>query len=297
MEYLVIGNEHSGTNKGHRVLEEVAQYLTDKGISFTTWKTAHPGHATELARQGFSQGYRHFFVIGGDGTFNEVINGLEASTEADPVTLGLIPAGSGNDFIRSNTSITGNTKEMLDYIFQAEPTWVDCGVINGGRFLNVCGFGLDVDLALRQTKIKKHIKGSMSYYLATLITICNLRVYPVRYTIDGTTTVEDDIFLFAVGNGRSYGGGFPVAPKAELQDGYLDVCVVSKLPFYKVPWILIKLLKGKHLDCKQYVRYYQCKKVEMDSTNHTQPLNIDGELVQHAPMRCEILPRSLKIYI
>lgn len=297
MEYLVIGNEYSGTDKGKKVLAEVAEYLTDKGLPFTMWKTEYSGHAIELARQGFSQGYRNFFVIGGDGTFNEVVNGLDASSEADPVTLALIPAGSGNDLIRSNTALTGTTKEMMDYIFQTEPTWIDCCTVNGGRFLNMCGFGLDVDLVLRQNKIKKYIKGSMSYYLATLITICNLKVYPISYTIDDEITVEDGIFLFAVGNGRSYGGGFPVTPKAELQDGYLDVCVVSKLPFYKVPYLLLKLLKGKHIDYKKYVRYYKCKKVVMDSANHTQPINIDGELVQHAPMHCEILPHSLKLYI
>lgn len=296
MNYLIIANEYSGTDKGRKVLAEAEAYLTDKQISFTTWKTAHPGHATELAAQGFAQGYRMLFVIGGDGTFNEVINGLGDSSDHDPVTLALLPAGSGNDFVR-NTALKGSTKEILDYVFSNEPAWVDCCTVNGSRFLNMCGFGLDVELALRQKKIKKYIRGSMSYYLATLITICNLRFQKVRYVIDDTTEVQDEIFLFAVGNGRSYGGGFPVTPKAELQDGFMDVCVVSRLPFYKVPSILLKLMKGKHVECTQYVRYFKCKQVVMDSENHTMPLNIDGELIQHAPMECRILPHCIKIYL
>lgn len=296
MHYLIIANEHSGTDKGRKVLAETEAYLSDKQVSFTTWKTAHTGHATNLAAQGVAQGYRNFFVIGGDGTFNEVINGLDFSEGAEPVTLALIPAGSGNDFVR-NTAMKGSTREILDYIFATEPTLVDCCTVNNGRFLNVCGFGLDVELALRQKKIKKFIKGSMSYYLATLITICNLRFQKVRYRIDDNAEIEDDIFLFAVGNGRSYGGGFPVTPKAELQDGLLDVCVVSKLPFYKVPFILLKLMKGKHIEWTEYVRYYKCKQVVMDSANHNLPLNIDGELVQHAPMECTILPRCVKVYL
>lgn len=296
MKYLVIANEYSGTNKGRKVLGEVEAYLTDKQIPFTIWRTNYPGHATALATQGVAQGYQNFFVIGGDGTFNEVINGLDFSANAEPVTLGLIPAGSGNDFVR-NTALKGSTKEILDYMFSTEPTLVDCCSVNGSRFLNVCGFGLDVELAIRQKKIKKYIKGSMSYYLATLITICNLRFQKVRYVIDGVNEVEDEIFLFAVGNGRSYGGGFPVTPKAELQDGLIDVCVVSKLPFYKVPSILFNLMKGKHIENTKYVRYYKCKHVIMDSENHTLPLNIDGELVQHAPMECRILPHCVKVYL
>lgn len=296
MNYLIIANEHSGTDKGRKVLAEVEAYLSNKQIPFTTKKTAYPGHATALATQSVAEGYRNFFVIGGDGTFNEVINGLDFSSEADPVTLALIPAGSGNDFVR-NTAIKGNTKEILDYIFSTEPTLIDCCTVNNGRFLNVCGFGVDVELALRQKKIKKYIRGSMSYYLATLITICNLRFQKIRYRIDDAEEIEDDIFLFAVGNGRSYGGGFPVTPKAELQDGFMDVCVVSKLPFYKVPSILMKLMKGKHIECTKYVRYYKCKQVVMDSTDHNLPLNIDGELVQHAPMECKILPRCVKVYL
>lgn len=296
MNYLIIANEYSGTDKGRKVLAEVEAYLADKQISFTTWKTAYPGHASVLAAEGIAQEFQHFLVIGGDGTFNEVINGLNILSETNPVTLAFIPAGSGNDFVR-NTAMKGSTKEILDYIFSHEPTLVDCCLVNGGRFLNVCGFGLDVELALRQKKIKKYIRGSMSYYLATLITICNLRFQKIKYRIDDADEIEDEIFLFAVGNGRSYGGGFPVTPKADLQDGLLDVCVVSKLPFYKVPSILMKLMKGKHIECTKYVRYYKCKQVVMDSTDHNLPLNIDGELVQHAPMECSILPRCIKVYL
>lgn len=297
MEYLVIGNEFSGTDKGGKILTEVAQYLNDKEIPFTLWKTSHTGHATDLAREGYAQGYRKFFIVGGDGTFNEAINGLQDSNPDDPATLALIPAGSGNDLIRSNTTLSGSTKEMMDHIFQTDPVWIDCGTINNGRFLNVCGFGLDVDLALRQKKIKKYFKGAISYYLATVITVLNLHVYPVTYRIDDGDPIHDNIFLFAVGNGRSYGGGFLVTPEADLQDGLLDVCVVSKLPFYKVPGILMKLIKGKHLGAEKYVRYYKCKRVEMDSENHTLPLNIDGELIQNAPLTCEIIPHCIKVYI
>ena len=297
MNYLVIGNEYSGTDKGSKVLAEVEQYLTGKNIPFTMKKTEYAGHAIELARQGYAQGYRDFLVVGGDGTFNEVINGLTDSTKEDPVTLALLPAGSGNDLIRSNTALKGTPSQMLDYILQAEPIWIDCGAVNGGRFLNVCGFGLDVELVLRQEKIKKYFKGAISYYLATLITICNLKAYPVKYRIDDGDYLEDEIFLFAVGNGRSYGGGFLVQPEAALQDGLLDVCVVSKVSFFKVIGLLLKLTKGEHITCKDYVRYYKCKKVEMDSANHTLPLNFDGELVQHAPMNCEILPQCFKLYV
>lgn len=296
MNYLIIANEYAGTDKGRKVLAEAEAYLNDKQIPFTVWKTTYAGHATALAAKAVTEGYRNLLVIGGDGTFNEIINGLGILSEEDPVTLALIPAGSGNDFIR-NTAMKGSTREILEYIFSHEPTLVDCCTVNGSRFLNVCGFGLDVELALRQKKIKKYIKGSMSYYLSTLITICNLRFQKIKYRIDNADEIKDDIFLFAVGNGRSYGGGFPVTPEAELQDGLMDVCVVSKLPFYKVPSILLKLMKGKHITCTKYVRYYKCKHVVMDAENHTLPLNIDGELMQHAPLDCSIIPRCVNLYL
>ena len=294
MHYLIIANEFSGTDKGHKVLLEVENYLKDKSIEFTTWKTQYATHATELARNAISQNHKDIIVVGGDGTFNEVINGIDLNNCKD-IRLGLVPSGSGNDFVR-NTNIKGSTNQILDYILNSEPSLVDCCTVNGAPFMNICGFGLDVDLIVRQAKIKKIFKGKISYYVALLVTLFNIKFKEVTYAIDDNEPIKSKILLIAVANGSTYGGGLPVTPIAKIQDGILDVCVINKMSRFKIPYLLFKFLKGTHIKEKKYVNYYKCKKVcvECDSDS---PLNIDGELLLHTPCVFEIIPKCVNIYI
>jgi len=294
MKYLIIANEFSGTDKGRKVLAETETYFSNHSLEYTLHRTEYTRHATQLTKDAVSAGYKFIIGIGGDGTFNEIVNGLDLDKDSD-VSLAFIPSGSGNDFVR-NTNLKGSTTEILDYIFQNHPTKVDCCIVNDTKFINMCGLGLDVELVLRQQKIKKVFKGQMSYYLALMYTIFAIRFRKMRYSIDDGELVEEPLLLLAVGNGTTYGGGLPIAPLAEIRDGFLDVCVIKKLPRLSVPRLLIKFLKGKHIGEKKYVNYYKCKKlyVECDSPY---PVNIDGELFLYPPCKFEIVHQCLNVYI
>ncbi len=294
MEHIIIANEFSGTDRGRKVLKEVMAYFKNKQEKFTVWKTEYSGHATELTKKAVDAGYKTLFIIGGDGTFNQVINGLDLEDSKD-ISLALIPAGSGNDFVR-NTNLKGSTHQILDYIFNSEPKLVDCCSVNGSKFLNMCGFGLDVELAIRQTRIKKFFKGPFSYIFSLLITLFNIRFYNISYSIDSGETISEKAFLIAMGNGTAYGGGIPITPFAKINDGLLDVCVVRKIPYLSIPRLLLKLLKGTLIEEKKYVNYYKCKSIKIDSDSRL-PLNLDGELVLGMPCEFEIIPNAVRIYI
>ena len=292
--HILIANEFSGTDKGRKVLAETEAYFKTNSISYILKKTEYSGHASIITKEAVYNGFKSIFVIGGDGTFNEVVNGLDIDTSHD-VSLAFIPSGSGNDFVR-NTNLNGTTHQILDYIFNSTPVLVDCCIVNKTKFINICGFGFDVDLAIRQTKIKKYFKGHVSYYLALILSIFTLKYRNITYTIDDTHSIKSDALLIAVGNGSTYGGGFPVTPTAQIQDGIMDVCVVNKIPFFKIPFMLLKFTKGKHLDEKKYVKYFKCKKVHLEC-NESLPLNVDGEIILSTPCDFEIIPKSIRIYI
>lgn len=285
----IIANPLSGGGKGKETAALIEKELTGRNIRYTLEYTQRPGHAVELARDAARSEAEAIIALGGDGTFYEVINGMEDTDKP----LGLISAGTGNDFIRS-AAISSDPLKALDIILSGNIRKIDCMSINGKRCLNVTGTGLDVEILMRANRYRARFKSSLSYYLALVVT---LMVFPFRrftFSVDGGEQRTETAMMVSLANGRTCGGGLPVAPKASLDDEYIDFVIIKKFPRIKIPYLLTKFLKGKLFELK-YAELHRCKKVEL-TVEPSLPINIDGELLNTLPINAQIIPHAISIF-
>jgi len=263
--------------------------------------TVYPGHAIELAKQAGEQGYDLVIAMGGDGTVHEVMNGLmQVPAEKRPV-LGVVPAGSGNDFghgIKASTQPT----EALNRAINGEPATVDLGVMTAGDgrkeyFDNTLGIGFGAIVTIRSHRLPL-LRGFLMYLTAVIQTII-LDHNPIKMQmeIDGKK-VEESIIYLIICNGPREGGGFLIAPDAVIDDGILDYAMITNVSRLMMFRIVPEVMKGTHGRFKQ-VTIDRCKKFTLTADR---PLYIhaDGEIFSGPgtdirEVSFEILPNALKV--
>lgn len=286
--YFII-NPIAGRGRSSRIVDSIKSILAQKGIPFHGATTTYPGHATELAMEAIEKGYRDIIAVGGDGTIYEVVNGLMDSNGS----LGVIPAGTGNDFAHG-LHLPMDPSAALDVILKGQKKLIDIGTANEKVFINVAGTGFDADVLMTMKKARKILKGKLIYLISALSTLLRYQFRDVSIEVDGKV-YHRRILLVAIANGSYYGGGMQVAPKANMEDGKLDVCIISSLPKWRVPFLLPKFIKGDHLHFS-FVEYYRGEHVRISSSMPS-PLNIDGELAGTTPLECSLKPLSLSVFV
>lgn len=288
----IIANCLSGSGKGAAYLKKAEEILTAHRAEFKTLTTEYAGHGYALAKQACADiRCRRLIVIGGDGTFNEVVNGMDLS-----VPIAFVPAGTGNDFARG-ADLTFDTTRAVLAALEGQVKLCDILSVNGKRCINVAGTGFDVDVLLHEQKIRKIYKGKGSYTAALLRALLKLHFTPVNLTIDGGSTRTISVFLLAAANGKYYGGGLPICLDAACDDGYMDLVIIHELPRRAIPHILFKFFKGQLKDVTKYVEIQRCKKIRFDTTPQL-PVNIDGELTDGLlPVNIEILTKRLQVMV
>jgi YegS/Rv2252/BmrU family lipid kinase len=222
---LAIVNPVAGKGQAVRVWERVRAGLP----SLEPWHcvlTQYAGHARELASTATARGYERVVAVGGDGTVYEVANGL-AGTET---TLGIIPAGTGND-TAGNLGVPFDPIAAASLAAQGTARHIDLGEIRTAQstsyFVNVAGFGFDAEVAWRVNRMpRKFVGGTVPYVIGVLETLWQYRAPLMRISVD-QQTFERRVFLVAVANNPSYGGGMRIAPNARCDDGLFDLCLVS----------------------------------------------------------------------
>ncbi|NTU96880.1 MAG: YegS/Rv2252/BmrU family lipid kinase [Chlorobiaceae bacterium] len=249
--------------------------------------TAYPGHAGEIARSGTSSD-SCLIACGGDGTLHEVVNAVAE----DPVTVGVLPIGSANDFIKTLNPASG-TLNGIGHFFGSQRKSVDLGIVhfNGeGRryFINSLGVGFTGRIA-RTVKKTIWLKGELSYVhalLSVLAGYCPLMMH-IRITgEDSMVELDEPVFAFSVSNGRVEGGKFIIAPHAELADGLLDVCILRAIPKYEFFRFVLKYLKGTHIEDPKVV-YCKAKSVEI-TLPEPDVMHMDGEVYENISGRITI---------
>jgi YegS/Rv2252/BmrU family lipid kinase len=263
--------------------------------------TVYPGHAIELAKQAGEQGYDLVIAMGGDGTVHEVMNGLmQLPPERRPI-LGIVPAGSGNDFGHS-IGASASPAEALHRAIHGDPSTVDLGMITAedGRreyFDNTLGIGFGAIVTIRSHQLPL-LRGFLMYLTAVLQTIL-LDHNPIHMHIevDGKTMQEDVIYLILC-NGPREGGGFLVAPQAKVDDGLLHYAMIANVSRLKMLRIVPEVMKGTHARFKE-VTIAACKKFTLTADR---PLYIhaDGEIFSGPgtdlrSVSFEIVPHALKV--
>lgn len=284
----IIFNPTSGKTKSTKALKRVEEIFTRQNVPYTVHVTKYPQHATEIASNLTKSGNCNLLVLGGDGTFNEVLNGIVCF---DNVKVGLIPCGTGNDFVRA-TTLSTNVDEAVQTVLCGNVESVDFIQIDDKRALNCAGAGMDVDTLVKYAQMK-HFKGKVKYYLALLSVLIKLKFHKATITTDNQT-FDTSIFMVAISNGTCIGGGMPVSPLSNVQDGLLNVVIINELPRRKVLGALLKFLKGKHLSLP-CVQHFLTKKVTLQILDDGKT-EIDGEVQNQQTLNCQVVTGKLQLY-
>jgi diacylglycerol kinase (ATP) len=285
MSTLVIVNPAAGGRTAIRAWQRIRDHLdADCAI------TERPGHARQLAQAAANSGYERVIAIGGDGTVSEVADGLARSDTA----LGIVRAGTGND-IGQNLGIPNDPVAAARLATTGTPRSIDlCELHTGARsahFLGIAGFGFDAEVAWRANRLPKLWGGTAPYVAGVLQTLWRYRSPRMRLTLDDQV-VEERVFLVAVGNCPTYGGGMRIAPRAQPDDGLLDVCLVKDLSRVEVLRIMPRLYSGGHIG-HPAVQMFRCRSVSAGADARVL-CQADGELVGALPARFGVLAGALR---
>jgi len=284
----IIANRISGKGKGAVSLAKMENRLNEHGAQYKTFISEYIGHSTELAKQVCLEADCEMIIaIGGDGTFSEVVSGMDLDV---PITL--FPAGTGNDFA-TGAELLSDENSAVDAALSGSLGRFDILSVNGRRCLNIAGTGFDVNVLLMEKKIRKILPGKISYMLALLISLISVKFTDVELCMDEGDKRKLSVLLVAAANGKYYGGGMPISLDAEYDDGYIDLVIIKKLPRIKIPYLFIKFFQGKLKEVTKYVEVHRCKKVDI-STYEELPMNLDGELFDMALATVEVKKHAIQ---
>lgn len=236
--------------------------------------------------------------MGGDGTFNEVLNGMMAHYKGEPLgTLGIIPAGSGNDF-RVAIDWPLEVSEVCQRIASGSRRLLDVGKMNDRYFLNVAGFGFDTNVTveafkLREVRALAFLKGLPLYFLAIIKTLLLNYDIPPTVIAHDDQTLDQPTLMTAVANGLRYGGGFLIAPAASADDGLFDLVVAGNINRLGILKLIPQLMKGTHIGKKDI--YFTHARHIVAETAKPITAQIDGEIYRDGRNRLEftLLPKAL----
>ncbi|MBU1078179.1 MAG: diacylglycerol kinase family lipid kinase [Spirochaetes bacterium] len=287
--YVII-NPAAGKMQINKFLNLSKSYFKKYKIKYEYSLTASQGDASRLAHKAVQDKYDIVFAAGGDGTVNEVANGIMSSSKT---VLGIIPLGTVN-ILSLELNIPQNPLKALDLIFEGRVNNIDIGKANDKYFVLMAGCGFDSYAIYRvNLKLKKYL-GAIAYIFAGLYSAIKYKPKKININIDNHRI--DDVGYFVVAeNAGSYGGMFKLAPYADFNDGLLDVCVFKKYGFFEVIRYFWGIALGQHMDFPD-VRYYQCRNVELFSDENVL-LHTDGELIGSLPVSVTVNKERLKILV
>lgn len=278
MRHIFIVNPLAGGGKSLKIVKNIARVCENQGLDYVIHYTEAPMDATRIAER-YKECQCVIYSVGGDGTMNEVLNGIVGSKNL----FAVIPAGSGNDFTR--------TLNSLDKLVLSS----DVGKINDRYFINVACIGIDGEVAANANRIMKHMKihPSQIYNISIIYTFIKYKFKNLQCTI-GDFFKRDKFTMFAICNGRYYGGGFQIAPKADISDGVFDIYFVSKISKLKIPYLFLKLIKGQHENIEG-VNKLQSDFVIIKSQEDI-VCNVDGESMIGKEFNIRVVKNAVTLY-
>jgi diacylglycerol kinase (ATP) len=234
-------------------------------------------------------------AAGGDGTLNEVVNGI--SDRFDDIAIALLPLGTGNDFARS-LGLPFEIQAALDIIAAAKFRHVDVVRVNKGErhFLNVSAGGFSGLVDENLTPESKESWGPLAYLRSAAIAFAQLQAYDAAIAIDDRECLSLNVYNVVVANGRFVAGGLPIAPEASIDDGELDLVLLRETSPARLALLVPKLVNGSHLHDEPSVIYRRAKGVRINS-RCGMPFNVDGELIGDGPLSFDVLPRALRFVV
>lgn len=287
----LIYNPTSGREEIRRLLPDVLERLDRHGIETSCHATTGEGDATREAAWAVERGYDIIIAAGGDGTLNEVVNGMAGLNTLPP--LGVFPMGTTNDFARA-MGISRRWEDYCDLVIENKTRPIDIGRVNGRHFINIAGGGTLTELTYEVPSKLKTLIGQLAYYVKGVEKMVSLSPTQLIIDAEGYDIVEGEFMLFLIANSNSVGGFEKLAPDARIDDGLLDVIAVKKCNLAEFIRLVSLALRGDHLD-DPHVAYFKTPRMAVTSPGQVQ-LNLDGELGGELPGVFEVLPQHLYIF-
>ncbi len=308
-KWLVVVNPMASVGKSGRDWPLIKQTLINEGIEFDDVMTEYPRHAIEIVRNAIvEKGYRKFISVGGDGTNNEVINGIftQDAVPTTEITMATMPIGTGNDWRR--TFDIPLEYDVVAKIIKAGHTFShDIGKLtyyNDGDpkiryFLNAAGTGLDQMVCNSTNMMKQQGKGGTIRYLISVVKcLLTYKVTHIQIEIDNQVVFDDQILSVSVGNCRFNGGGMMMMPNAIPDDGQLDVTVIRKVSIFKFAANVKAIYDGTFIKKLKEVQTYRGKHIKIVSIPpHSLLVETEGEDLNNSPFDFEILPKAINMVI
>lgn len=270
----------------------------------TAFETASPGHGIRLTADAIQSGFSRILAIGGDGTLNEVVNGVLEARAGPRTHIGLIPQGTGSDF-RRTLGLPLDESAAIDIVRSGKTQALDAMKVSynlpdgtaASRFaINVTSFGMGGRVARRANRSAKPLGGKITFLIATLATALDYRGDRVSIRLDDVNEPEVEITNVAVGNGQYHGAGMWICPRGVVDDGLLDVTLIRKLSFWELLTSGRYLFNGRVYEHPKVV-FHRTKTLEARTLDGKSAIEIDGEPVGCLPIRIEVLPRALRMIV
>lgn len=299
---LFIINPKAGNGDIQLALDDIGRLARDRGIDYETYFTTAQNDGCNQVKLFLKQGYRNFIVMGGDGTINEVVNGIFQQQEVpySEIAIGLISKGTGNDWGRYY-HYTGDHLEAFRSIISGKISTQDIGVIrhtNQGElqtsyFANIAGFGFDAEVVMATNRMMARGRRKQSAYLFNLLKcLISNKSVEMRIESDGRV-IEGAVFSISVGNGKYSGGGMMQTPAAIIDDGLLDVTIYLHMPKTRVLANVKRLYNGTIQQVKGIISL-RSKHIKIEF-NKPVFAETDGEIIGDGPYEISVLPGALRI--
>ncbi len=303
MFYIII-NPNAGKKEAIKHWPIIYKELKKTGIDFKYEFTEEPGHCINIVKNRIKEGFNKFICVGGDGTLNEIVNGVFKQKYADPsnIFIGLIPIGTGNDW-RRYFNIPLNYTEAIEIIKKQKVFKQDVGQIshfsNGDKtnsyFINIAGLGFDSTVAKTTNKIRSRgNRTKFAYMLGLGKSLFKYKNWDLKIEINNEK-IEKKVLSVSIGNGKYSGSGMIQTPNAIIDDGMLDVTIFEKMPKTKIMFNVNKLYNGKILKVKG-IKNYRTDNIKIES-KHKIFAETDGEIIDDGPYEISVLKKALNVYV
>jgi len=300
--YKIIVNPVAGRGDGERVIPQVERMLSGYGLDFDLVRTERPWHAADLAQEAVAAGYDSVVAVGGDGTANEVLNGLMRAKQAGAGTcaMGILCVGRGNDFAYG-LGIPTDLEAGCQALAQGHRRTMDVGRVVGGLypegryFGNGVGTGFDAVVGFEAVKMT-WLHGFPSYIVAVLKTVFLYYKAPlVTIEYDGQTITQSSLMV-SIMNGQRMGGGFMMAPEGKPDDGLFDLCIAREVSRARIFGLIPHFLRGTQAT-QEPIRTERARRVVVTAIEGVLPAHADGETLCTDGQRLEIelLPRQIEV--
>jgi len=300
--YKIIVNPIAGRGAGKRAVPLVEQTLRGYGLDFDIVHTEYPWHATELTQQAVTKGYDIVVAVGGDGTANEVLNGLMLARQAGEgsAAMGVLCVGRGNDFAFA-AGVPHDLATGCRVLAQGYRRVIDIGRVEGGLFPqgryfgNGVGIGFDAVVGFEAQKMKR-LHGFLGYLIAALKTIFLYYRAPLVRIEYNEQTIEQPSLMISIMNGRRMGGGFMMAPQASMDDSLFDLCIASQVSRVRIFALIPRFMKGTQATHPS-IKTGQTQRIVVTAVEGVLPAHADGETLctQGQKLKMELLPRQIEI--